>query len=119
MLAGLRPRRSSAQPDRAGRAIDCLDRVEYYDQLASPQPSPPNHDLVRTVGVALVAHAIDEPELLSLGVEDSVAFGCSEQPSEFTQLAQPRLTALFHSWQAKPSPRRWEVRSAADERAAT
>lgn len=75
MLAGLRPPRSSAQPDRAGRAIDCLDRVECYDQLASPQPSPPNHDLVRTVGVALVAHAIDEPELLSLGVEDSVAFG--------------------------------------------
>ncbi len=62
MPAGLRLLRTAAQSDRAGRALDRLDRLEGYDQLASPESSPPNHDLVRTVGVALVAHAIEAPE---------------------------------------------------------
>ena len=100
--ARLRLLRSAAQSDCAGRAIDRLDRAEGHDQRASPEPPPPDDDLVGTVGMTLVADVIDAPKSPPLGVEHSVALGCSEQTPQLTLLPQSRLTALFHPRRLSP-----------------
>jgi hypothetical protein len=92
--------------DSAGCAIDCLDRLERYDQLVFPEPATADDDLVRTIGVALVAHTIDAPQLAPGGVEDSVTFGRGQQPSQFAQCARARAAGLIHVWEATTPPRR-------------
>src|SRR6266542_5592143 len=84
------------QSDRAGGAIDCLDRLERCDQLAFPEPTP-GDDLIRTIGVSLVAHPTDAPQLTPGSVDDSVTFGRGKQPSQFAQSARPRAAPLLHA----------------------
>src|SRR6266540_5730064 len=94
----------TAQSDSAGRAIDCLDRLKRYDELACPEPATPDDHLVRTIGVTLIAHPIDASHLTPPSVDDSVTVGRGQQPSQFAQSAWARAAPLLHARQATLAP---------------
>jgi hypothetical protein len=99
--------RRRTKADCAARAIDCLDCLERDDLFAFPQPATANDDLVRTVGVTLVAHPIDPPQLAPCCVEHGVSVRGGKQPAQLAQFTRARMAALLHdSRRLRPLPPR-------------
>src|SRR5712691_3382722 len=85
-----------AQDDRPFPRFDCLDHAEGKGTTPPRQDgAPPNNDLIRMVGVPLVADVVEPAEVRPVTCNHPVALGGGKEATELRLPSRTSLSALI------------------------
>jgi hypothetical protein len=83
-----------SEHDRLLPGSDVLYRVEWEDPSSPPEAAGAQDDLVRVVGVPLVADAVEPAHVLAVQREDPIALGGGEQSAQLGPPSEIPFAAL-------------------------